>query len=76
MDNADRAQKIRERDLKKALSEHANRVKDKAIIIDGASCCCDCEEPIEENRLIILPDVARCILCQTDYEKLKQRGLV
>lgn len=76
MDRADRAQKIQERDIKKALSEHENRTKDKALIIDGASCCCDCEEPIEKKRLNILPDVARCLSCQTDYEKLKKRGLV
>ena len=75
MDNADRAQKIRERELKKALSEHANRTKNKALIIDGVSCCRDCEEPIEE-RLISLPDVARCYSCQEDYESLKRRGLV
>lgn len=76
MDNADRAQKIRDLAIKNTLAAHKNRKKDNALMIEGVVCCCECEEPIEKERLIHLPDVARCVSCQEDYEKLKQRGLV
>ena len=38
--------------------------------------CEDCGESINIARLMVMPEVARCIDCQREYEKIWQRGNV
>lgn len=35
--------------------------------------CIGCGEPIEPQRLKAVPDAARCIGCQSDYEKYESQ---
>jgi len=36
--------------------------------------CCDCGEKIETARLKALPNAARCVECQTKYERHGRAG--
>ena len=39
------------------------------LLIDGHTCCAECEEPIAQERLAALPGVGLCVICARLAEK-------
>ena len=44
------------------------------VVIDGVSCCAECEDPIPLARLKALPGVGLCVACQAVQEKEQEHG--
>ncbi|MGB1239352.1 MAG: TraR/DksA C4-type zinc finger protein [Pseudomonadales bacterium] len=40
-------------------------------VIDGRVVCIDCDEPVQQARLAVKPNAARCIYCQ---QRAEQQG--
>lgn len=46
------------------------RARDELAKSQGAprNLCIDCDEPISEKRLRVMPNAQRCIKCQSNFE--------
>ncbi len=69
-DEIDRANDLAEQGLQHALHAQRKRAAREWAGQGGqAGMCIDCEEPIDPARLAALPNVCRCVACQTVREK-------
>lgn len=73
-DEFDRAQELEQLQRDQALHNQLNQPTHKPLIIDGVRCCLGCEEDISE-RLKVLPNAVRCVICQEQFEKQHQMEL-
>jgi phage/conjugal plasmid C-4 type zinc finger TraR family protein len=69
MDDVDVAQKYEESARRHGAAITLTPDRATPLVIDGETCCCDCEVVIPEERLAARPDAARCIECQTAHDK-------
>lgn len=68
-DHIDSANDLAQLNTESALYVH-QRDKDttRQIWLGGVVVCIDCEMAIPSPRLLVIPDCARCIDCQTAHE--------
>ncbi len=74
MDLFDRAQAadafFQKQSLASALSPRYGRVE-TPLVEDGVRICRDCEEPIPDARLALVPHAVRCARCQERRERIR-----
>ena len=44
------------------------------LVVAGVVLCIDCDDPVQPDRLKAKPNAARCIFCQSQYEKEHRHG--
>ncbi len=64
--NADDTQAASEREVADAIGKILER---DTAAGRGDGLCVDCREPISAERLEVLPDAARCVRCQAEWEQ-------
>lgn len=74
MDIIDRAQaasqRFQEESLSMALSSRSLPAE-IPLVEDGVRICRDCEEPIPDARLALVPNAVRCARCQERRERIR-----
>lgn len=74
MDDADRAQRLTEREREDSLQEFTARRRDEGHVRHGVAVFCrDCLELIAGERLRANPNAVRCLACQIAVERKQQR---
>jgi DnaK suppressor protein len=74
-DPADAGANLSEADRSEAVIEAARTQRRKVVealdrITDGGyGLCVDCADPVPEGRLEARPDAARCVRCQSTYDR-------
>lgn len=71
-DAIDNACDLEEMQRAQALSNHKNKTTHQPLVVDGVRCCIDCGDSIN-NRIKMLPNAVRCVICQEQFEN--QYGL-
>lgn len=74
MDSFDRAQAASERFQEEALSvalSSRSLPAEVPLVENGVRICRDCEEPIREARLALVPHAVRCARCQERRERAR-----
>lgn len=70
MDEADHAKVLETQHRERSINAALNRPKEAQIFDDkGNVICKDCRERLSKARLKANPQAARCVDCQTNYEK-------
>ena len=70
MDDIDLAQRNDEIFRRQSLERHFRRAGREEVENDAIpGICLDCENPIEKERLRVMPDAVRCVDCQRKKER-------
>lgn len=68
-DQLDQAQELEELARSRALEAAQNRHTETQLRVSGSVRCLDCDAEVGQERLAAHPTAARCIYCQTAWEK-------
>lgn len=68
-DAIDMAQLFEAQHRDKSLLLQPRSILIPPVLIDGALCCAECEDPIPQGRLRALPGVGLCVACQAVQEQ-------
>lgn len=71
MDEIERAQEYQMKFNADALRARGERYMSPPVT--GPVICVDCNTEIDPRRISAEPAARRCIECQTDYDKIKER---
>lgn len=69
----DAATNLEELERERILKAHADRPREAPLVIKGVRLCVDCQDKIDKQRIVVVPDCVRCFECQ-HYDD-KKRGL-
>ena len=73
MNEADHAQINKEAERAASIKRAIQPSIGKPLILNGVRVCIVCEEEIEQERLIAMPNAVRCLYCQSIYERERGR---
>ncbi|WJG22162.1 TraR/DksA family transcriptional regulator [Vibrio furnissii] len=67
-DQFDRAQQLEQEFRDRAIAHQLNRPVEKPDIENGIRYCIDCASEIPPKRIEAMPNVVRCVSCQSRKE--------